>query len=167
MRIVSPVAAQAGRKFSRRINKGFMKIELLEDLYAGKALKLLDAERQQQNALPKFLEAVTAVELRESLEKHIEQTKGQLERLEKIAGRFDGGTDSESKAMKGIVEEGLEFLSAGLETDLLDAALIGSLLAAESHEIACYVSLENLAKLLGRQDEAELKKKRWMTSCSL
>lgn len=137
-----------------------MKVELIEDLYSGQIARLHDAERQQKTAMPALRSAATTGELRKALDLHIDQTLIQLERLEEIMCRLPGRPrGAESKAMRGIMAEAMEYVGSGLEPDLLEAALLGSLLSAESHEMACYSSAIALARQLGRCHEADTLKR--------
>ena len=76
---------------------------------------LLHAERQLVAALPKMAAAAHHPKLREAFEKHLTQTEGQIERLEKVFELL--GEKAEPKpclAMKGLIEEGQETIEGGL-----------------------------------------------------
>src|SRR6476469_715664 len=84
-----------------------MRVETMEELFIGQIQDLYDAEKQLVKALPKMAEASTSPELRSAVEEHLEQTKGQVKRLEQVfaeAGKKAAGEACE--AMKGLVEEG-------------------------------------------------------------
>jgi ferritin-like metal-binding protein YciE len=56
----------------------------LKELYIDELKDLYSAENQLVKALPKMAKAASSDELREGLEKHLEQTRGHVQRLEKI-----------------------------------------------------------------------------------
>jgi ferritin-like metal-binding protein YciE len=61
-----------------------MKLGSLEDLYVDQLKDLLDAEKQIIKALPKMAKATSSPELQNAFQEHLEQTKGQVQRLEQI-----------------------------------------------------------------------------------
>ena len=74
-------------------------IEELKDIY--------DAEKQILKALPKMAKAAEHEELKEAFETHLEETQGQVERLEKVFQLFDETAKGKKcKAMEGLVAEG-------------------------------------------------------------
>ena len=60
-----------------------MKIESLEELFVEELKDLYHAEKQLVKALPKMAKAASSETLRSSFQEHLEQTKGQVERLRK------------------------------------------------------------------------------------
>lgn len=133
------------------------KPRLFEELYATQILRLYDAENLQQRTLHRFEEAADSDELGSLLLTHLEETKTQICRLEEIIADFADETQRfESRTMRAIVSDAEEFIGAGLDPDLLDAALIGSLMTAESHEISCYAGAIQNARSLGRSEDVSL-----------
>jgi len=61
-----------------------MGIGSLKDLYLDELGDLYDAETQKLRALPRFMEAAHAPELREALLKHTQESRLHLERLQLI-----------------------------------------------------------------------------------
>ena len=61
-----------------------MKSNGLRDLYIDELKDLYSAENQLVKALPKMAKAASSEELRQGFEKHLEQTRGQVQRLEQI-----------------------------------------------------------------------------------
>ena len=59
----------------------------LKELYIDELKDLYSAENQLVKALPKMAKAASSDELREGFEKHLQQTKGHVQRLEKIFPR--------------------------------------------------------------------------------
>jgi ferritin-like metal-binding protein YciE len=56
----------------------------LKELYINELKDLYSAENQLVKALPKLAKAASSEELRAGFEEHLEQTKGYVQRLEKI-----------------------------------------------------------------------------------
>src|SRR6476646_10824125 len=62
--------------------RGFTMAETIRDLLVEEMQDLYDAEKQLVKALPKMAKAASNEELSEAFGSHLEQTKGQVERLE-------------------------------------------------------------------------------------
>ena len=134
-----------------------MKLNTLEDLFHHELKDLYSAENQLLKALPKMAKAATNAELKAGFEEHLEQTKGQVERLEKIGKSLGKAlTGHKCKAMEGLVEEGAELISEDAEDSVRDAGLIGAAQRVEHYEIAGYGTARALATRLGHEDFATL-----------
>jgi ferritin-like metal-binding protein YciE len=134
-----------------------MSLESLQDLLIDELKDLYSAEKQIVRALPKIIKAVSAAEVQDGLSKHLEETKNQVTRLEKIgetlAKKLTGKTCA---GMKGVLEEGPEILEESEQGPVRDAALISACQRVEHYEIAAYGSARDFAKLLGLSDIAAL-----------
>jgi ferritin-like metal-binding protein YciE len=132
-------------------------LENLNDLFVHELRDLYDAEQQLTKALPLLATAATSEQLRQTFEEHLEVTKEQARRLEKI---FDGlGEPAEGKpckAMAGLVAEARETLDIDADPDVLDAALIVAAQKVEHYEIAGYGSVRTFARVLNYSDAARL-----------
>lgn len=123
--------------------------EGLEDLY--------DAEQQIVEALPKMAKAASSEDLVTAFQDHLEETKGQVERLTKIfeaMGEQPGG--KRCAGMQGLLKEGEELIQEMNPSAALDVALIAAAQKVEHYEIAAYGSMRTLAEVLGQQDAADL-----------
>ena len=56
----------------------------LKDLYIDELKDIYNAETQLVKALPKIAKAAASDELRQAFEEHLEQSKGQVERLNQV-----------------------------------------------------------------------------------
>ena len=95
-------------------------------------------------------------DLKSALEEHLEETRGQVTRLEKIFKSL--GSKAEGKecpALKGLVEETEELMSEA-SAQVMDAGLIGCAQAVEHYEMARYGTLKAWAEQLEMDDAAEL-----------
>ena len=61
-----------------------MKLETLKTLYIDELRDLYNAENQLVKALPKMAKAASSEELQDAFEKHLEQTKSHVDRLEEV-----------------------------------------------------------------------------------
>ena len=128
-----------------------------EKLYVDELKDLFSAEKQLTKALPKMAKAASSEDLRNGFEKHLEQTEGHVQRLEKIFTMLNtkaGG--KKCVGMEGIIQEGSEVMAEAYEGDVMDAALISAAQRVEHYEIAAYGTVCAYAELLGESDHAEL-----------
>jgi ferritin-like metal-binding protein YciE len=134
-----------------------MKLNTLEQLYVSELRDLYSAENQLLKALPKMAKGATSPELKDAFEKHLEQTKGHVERLEELFQQLDESPKGKTcHGMKGLIEEGSEILKEDGEGSVLDAGIIVAAQKVEHYEIASYGSVRTFANLLGKDEEAKL-----------
>jgi ferritin-like metal-binding protein YciE len=134
-----------------------MKLNSLEDLFVHELKDLLSAEKQLVKALPKMAKGATSDALRESIEDHLEQTKGHVERLESIFENLGKAPRAEHcKGVEGLIEEGSSLLEEDGDGMVKDAALIGAAQRVEHYEIAAYGTARSLAELLGNKQAVKL-----------
>src|ERR1700745_472487 len=134
-----------------------MKLNTLEQLYISELRDLYRAENQLLKALPKMAKGASSPELKDAFERHLEQTKGHVERLEQLCEQLDESPKGKTcKAMKGLIEEGSEILKEEGEDSVLDAGMIVAAQQVEHYEIASYGSVRTFANLLGKDEEAKL-----------
>lgn len=127
-----------------------MKIETMQDLLLDQIKDLYDAEQRLVKALPDMIEGATSPELRSAIQSHLEETKGHVNRLERIFS--DLGEDAKAQtcaAMKGLIEEGKDMLSSMDESPLRDAGIIAAANRVEHYEMAAYGSARAFAATLG------------------
>jgi ferritin-like metal-binding protein YciE len=132
-------------------------INPLEELLVDELKDIYSAENQIIKALPKMAKASSAPELRRAFERHLEETKRQVERLNQIAESLEIKlTGKKCKGMEGLIEEGKEIMAEDLEESVLDAGLIGAAQKVEHYEIAAYGTARTHAQLLGYNKVAKL-----------
>jgi ferritin-like metal-binding protein YciE len=116
-----------------------------------------DAERQLTKALAKLAKAATSPNLREAFETHLEETKGQIGRLEEVfEGLEEKVRGKHCEGIAGIIEEGKSLMEEDFDDATLDAGLIAAGQRAEHYEIAAYGTLVAWAKTMGHTDAAAL-----------
>jgi ferritin-like metal-binding protein YciE len=134
-----------------------MSVETMQELLIDELKDLYSAEKQIVRALPKLAKAASTPELQQAILHHLEETKGQVTRLEKIAEIVGKKLTGKScVGMKGVLEEGSEVLEDTGKGLIRDAALIAAAQRVEHYEMAGYGSAREFAKLLGLSDVASL-----------
>ena len=129
----------------------------LQELLVDELKDLYNAENQIIKALPKMAKAASSPELKRAFERHLEETKRQVERLDQIGEALDVRMSGKKcKGMEGLIEEGKEIMSEDLEEDALDAGLIGAAQKVEHYEIAAYGTARAHANMLGLNKIAKL-----------
>lgn len=134
-----------------------MKLESLRDLFVEELKDLYNAEHQLLKALPKMAKAASSADLKRAFESHLKETKGQVDRLEKVFASLDlSPKGKKCKAMAGLVEEGAELMKEDADPDVMDAGLIAAAQRVEHYEMAGYGCVRTYAKLLGETKAAAL-----------
>ena len=102
--------------------------------------------------------AATDPKLLEAFKAHLEETQGQIDRLDQVVESSDEIRIKRMKchAMEGLVEEAQELIDSLEKGEVLDAGLIGAAQKVEHYEIATYGTLAALAKKLGYTQAAKL-----------
>jgi ferritin-like metal-binding protein YciE len=134
-----------------------MSVETMQELLIDELKDLYSAEKQIVRALPKLAKAATSPDLKQALTKHLEETEGQVTRLERMAElvgkKLSGKT---CVGMKGVLEEGSEVLKETDKGTVRDAAMIAAAQRVEHYEMAGYGSAREFAKMLGLAEVASL-----------
>lgn len=132
-------------------------LDSLDALFLDQIEDLYDAEQRLTQALPKMAETAHSGRLKATFEQHIRETHNHIVRLEKIFQMLGHRPKRETcYAMKGLIEEGSEVLSASGEDDVIDAALIAAAQRTEHYEMAGYGTARTFASRLGHHDAARL-----------
>ncbi len=121
-------------------------IEQLEDMYS--------SETQIIRAMPKLIKSASYSGLKDALTHHLEETKEQVQRLERIFDILDVQPENVTcQAMKGLLTEASELVKSRSNPPVLDAAIICAAQKVEHYEIATYGSLHSFAEHLELDDE--------------
>ncbi len=129
----------------------------LQDLFIHTLKDVYYAEKQITKALPKMAKKADSAELRQAFEHHLDETKGQIERLEKVFDLCGEKAKAEKcPAIEGIIKEADEMMGDAKDADLLDATMIAMEQAVEHYEIARYGTLKAWAEQLNMPDCARL-----------
>ena len=129
----------------------------LKELYIDELKDLYSAENQLVKALPKMAKAASSDQLRQGFEKHLEQTRGHVQRLETIFQALGESPKGKTcKGMQGLIEEGSAATEEDYEGSAMDAALIGAAQRVEHYEIAGYGTVRSMAETLGESNHVSL-----------
>jgi ferritin-like metal-binding protein YciE len=126
-----------------------MSLESLAELFLDCLKDTHNAERQLTKALPKMAKASSTPQLNDAFVLHLEETQGQIKRLEEVFGLLKKTARGKTcLAMEGLINEGKELMQEEAEPSTLDAGLIGASQKIEHYEIAAYGTLIEWAKTL-------------------
>ena len=129
----------------------------LHDAFIDELRDTYDAERQLTKALPKLAKAATSPQLRAAFTTHLEETKGQIERLEQVFESLDEKVRGKHcDGIAGIIEEGKSIMEEDFDETTMDACLIAAGQRAEHYEMAAYGTLVAWARAMGHSDAADL-----------
>lgn len=129
----------------------------LHELFVDEIRDLYNAEKQLIKALPKMAKNASADDLRMAIEAHLEETRGQVERLERVFELLDEKPRGKHCAgIAGIIEEASDLIEEEEEGAVLDAGLVAGAQRAEHYEMAAYGSVIAWANVMGHTDVAEL-----------
>lgn len=128
-------------------------IQTFEDLFLHQLQDVYYAENQITKAMPDMIAKATSPELKASFETHLDETAGQIARLEQVfemMGETPKGATC--PAIDGIISEANHVAADIADKAVLDAALIASAQAVEHYEITRYGTLIAWARTIGRSD---------------
>lgn len=130
----------------------------LKELFVDELKDIYWAEKHLTKALPKMRKAATSQELANAFDEHLAVTQEQVSRIEEVFEMMDMTARAKKcDAMEGLVKEAVSVIEDTDEgTATRDVALIIAAQKAEHYEIATYGSLVQLAKVMGREDIADL-----------
>jgi ferritin-like metal-binding protein YciE len=129
----------------------------LHDAFIDELRDAYDAEKQLLKALKKMAKAATSPELREAFESHLQETEGQVGRLEEAFGVLDEKVRGKHcDGIAGIIEEGKNVMEEDFDEATLDACLIAAGQRAEHYEIAAYGTLVAWAQAMGHTEVMNL-----------
>ncbi len=132
-------------------------IKTLDDLFVHTLKDIYYAENQIAKSLPSMIEKATEPQLKQGLQAHLTETKGQIKRLEQVFKMHNAEIEGvDCPAIDGILEEAEDVAGDIADKNVLDAGLIASAQAVEHYEITRYGTLATWAKQLGRADCAAL-----------
>jgi ferritin-like metal-binding protein YciE len=115
------------------------------------------AEKALTKAIPKMVKNATSDELVEALESHLQETEGQVERLEQVFESIEKkAVAKKCEAMAGLVKEAEEIMKEADKGAMRDAAIISAAQKVEHYEIATYGTLRTFAQTLGLDEVVSL-----------
>jgi ferritin-like metal-binding protein YciE len=134
-----------------------MSLDSLQNLFVEELRDIYNGEKQLLKALPRMAKAAEAPPLQQAFTKHLKETEGHVQRLERIFRDLGQAVRGKHcKGMEGLIEEGKEKMAEEGEGPVIDAALIASAQKVEHYEMAAYGCLRTYAQLLGLTNAAKL-----------
>jgi ferritin-like metal-binding protein YciE len=129
----------------------------LSDLFLDELQDLYDAEHRITKALPKMAKAATDEALKDAFTSHLEETRGHITKLEQVFEILGEKAKRKTcQATVGLLKEGEEIMEEFADSPAVNAALIAAAQKVEHYEIASYGCVTTWAKILGKDDAAEL-----------
>jgi ferritin-like metal-binding protein YciE len=124
-------------------------IEQLRDAYS--------AEKQALRAMQKMMKQATNDSLRQGFQMHIDQTEGQIERLDQGLEQLGGKPGRKvCEAMRGLIEEANHEMGEAERGPMMDVVIIAAAQRMEHYEIAAYGTMAALARAAGDEQLASL-----------
>ncbi|CAD0362731.1 ferritin-like domain-containing protein [Xanthomonas hortorum] len=134
-----------------------MAIKTVEELFIHELSDIYSAEKQLTKSLPRLARAASEPKLKSAFETHLEETQGQIERIDQVVDLLGIKLKRiKCAAMEGLVEESREVIDEIEAGPVRDAALIGGAQKVEHYEIASYGTIAAMAKQLGYTDALPL-----------
>ena len=129
----------------------------LHDAFIDELRDTYDAEKQLTKALPKLAKASSNAKLRQAFESHLQETEGQIARLEQVFESLDEKVRGKHcDGIAGIIEEGKSIMEEDFDETTMDACLIAAGQRAEHYEMAAYGTLVAWARGMGHTEAARL-----------
>jgi ferritin-like metal-binding protein YciE len=129
----------------------------LHDAFIDELRDVYDAEKQLTKALAQLAKAASNPKLREAFTTHLEETQGQVRRLEQVFETLDErARGKRCDGIAGIIEEGKSIMEEDFGDATMDACLIAAGQRAEHYEMAAYGTLIAWAEAMGHTEAAKL-----------
>ncbi|MGP0152550.1 YciE/YciF ferroxidase family protein [Pantoea ananatis] len=135
-----------------------MTVKTLNDLFIHDLADIYSAEKQIARALPKMARAASDEHLVAAFNQHLEETCGQIERLDEFVEVTPEIKIKRMKchALEGLAEEAQEIIESVEKGEVRDQGLIAAAQKVEHYEIATYGTLQALALKPGYTKAAKL-----------
>ncbi len=129
--------------------------DTLRELYVVQLRKALNMEKQIVDALPTMIEKSSRPELANAFRTHLDESKQQYSRLERILTETAGEVDDKKcPAASALISEGQSDIADAGNPQIRDVVLIAAGNQIEHHEIAVYGTLIAWALALGEDKHA-------------
>jgi len=140
-----------------RKEKTMRKAGTLHDAFVDELRDTYDAEKQLTKALAKMAKTASSPDLKEAFEAHLEETRGQIERLDEVFASLDEKVRGKHcDGIAGIIDEGKSIMEEDFDATTMDACLIAAGQRAEHYEMAAYGTLIAWADAMGHTEAANL-----------
>lgn len=145
-------------KASKNVSRTPEAESALKELFVDELKDIYWAEKHLATALPKMIKGATSEDLKNTISTHLEETKGQITRLESVFESIgEKAAAKKCLAMEGLLKEATELLEdTDKGTEVHDVAIISAAQKVEHYEIASYGTLRTLAGTLGFSEAQSL-----------
>lgn len=136
-----------------------MKIKDFQGLFETGLRYAYDCEQKlAKKGIPSMIKAANSPELKSALEQHLQETRNQVTRLERIFGSIGAEPKTEDNDIIDEMTDAADDMVSATEdgSPLRDAVLIVAGNQVEHYEMATYGSLESFARQLGFGEAAQL-----------
>lgn len=152
----STTASQNGKQ-SKDVS---MESSQLMELFEDQLKDIYWAEKALTKAIPKMIKYASSSKLEKALTDHLEETKEQIERLERVFKSIDVKPAAKKcDAMEGLIKEAEGIMEECEEGPMCDAGIILAAQKVEHYEIASYGTLRQFAETLGLKEAEKLLEK--------
>lgn len=132
----------------------------LRSLYTGQLRYLLSTENQIVAGLESMIVHAQDEQLKQAFKTHQQETKVQVERLERILNDLEGDADDKKDPIiTALIGSGVNIVRESSEGPVRDAGLLATAQKIEHYEIASYGSAREWAETLGLSAHADLLQK--------
>jgi ferritin-like metal-binding protein YciE len=136
---------------------GTLQSSQLMKLFENELKDIYWAEKALTKAIPKMIKKATSDELIEALQNHLEETNGQVTRVEQVFEVIGKKASAKKcEAMNGLIKEATEIMDDSEEGPMRDAGIISAAQKVEHYEIASYGTLRQFAETLGLEEAVNL-----------
>ena len=133
-----------------------MQLNTLKEALIAEVVDLFDAEQQILGKMSRISQTATNPALKSLLDKHVGETRYQVDRLKHVFDLLQRTPPSEKcEAMCGLLQEIEEIIAAPGDSQVKDAVLVGALQRIKHYELAGYRTAIAFAEQLGLDDVAE------------
>lgn len=140
-------ASTAGKSKSGKTSA--MQSSQLMSLFEDELKDIFWAENALLKAIPKMIKNTTSEDLNQALTSHLEETKVQITRLEKVFTLIKVKAEAKKcDAMEGLIKEATQIMESCEEGSMRDAGIISAAQKVEHYEIATYGTLRQFAETL-------------------
>ncbi|MGF1556170.1 YciE/YciF ferroxidase family protein [Paucihalobacter sp.] len=156
----STTASQNGKQSKDKSKNVSMESSQLMELFEDQLKDIYWAEKALTKAIPKMIKNASSSKLEKALTEHLEETKEQIERLEKVFKSIDiKPAAKKCDAMEGLIKEAEGIMEECEEGPMSDAGIILAAQKVEHYEIASYGTLRQFAEKLGLNEVEKLLEK--------
>ena len=125
-------------------------------LFAYKLGTVLATERKVETMLKKLAPQVSDPQVKQGLERHLEETQGQIRNVEQAISTLGSDDTAHQDPVIQAVDEHAEQMLGRVDESLADAVILGGAAHVEHHEIAMYEGLITMAETMGQEEVVAL-----------